>query len=485
MRSLLRLGLFGLFLPVLLTGCRAPDKYSEPIRSPEIRWEPGISKVPDMPTNWKWDPFLDTLEDRTLRFFLDVTPRSTGLTPDRWPSQAPSSVASVGFGLTTYPIAAERHLISRAEAADRVLTALRFIAKLPQGSEAQGVGGYKGFYYHFVDPKTGLRAWNCELSTIDTGLLLAGVLFCEGYFDRHSGVEDSIRTIADALYRRVDWKWFTGGTNGIPTGWYPDRGFNAHTWQGYTEAMILWVLALGSPTSPVPEWFVFDWYRGYQWSTFAGIEHVGFGPLFGHQYSHCWIDFRGVRDRYMWGRGLDYFENSRRATYAHRAYAMMNPQGYRDYSSLIWGMTACDGPKDTLMAVDGRLRKFWTYRAREVSDRWVEDDGTLAPTAAAGSIPFAPEICVPALKAMRDTYGARLWREYGFADAVNPSFRTPETGGEPWVAKDYIGIDQGPIAIMIENMRTGLVWNTMKKSPYVIDGLRKMGFSGGWLDEVK
>jgi hypothetical protein len=223
------------------------------------------------------------------------------------------------------------------------------------------------------------------------------------------------------------------------------------------------------------------WYKEYRWDEFYGIPHLTFGPLFGHQYSHCWIDFRGIRDKYMWGKGVDYFENSRRATYAQRAYAAANPQEWRGYAADVWGLTACDGPGDTMMTVDNRSRKFWGYRARESSPTWVEDDGTIAPTAAGGSVAFAPEVSVPALKAMRQKYGGNLWREYGFADAFNPSFRTPATP-DGWFAKDYIGIDQGPIALMIENLRTELVWRTMRKNPYIIAGLRRAGFSGGWLD---
>jgi hypothetical protein len=438
--------------------------------------------VPPIASAMPWDPFLDTLQVRTLRYFLDVTPRATGLAPDRWPTPAPSSVAAVGFALTSYPIAAERNMIKRTEAADRVLTTLKFLSNLPQSEHVSGTSGFKGFFYHFIDCRTGERAWKCELSTIDTGLLLAGVLFCQSYFDGGDAVEDSIRALADSLYRRVDWTWFCGTRKGLMTGWYPERGFLEHTWTGYNEAFVLYLLALGSPTHPIPDWYMRTWYDTYKWGSFNGIEHLGFGPLFGHQYSHCWIDFRGIRDRYMWGRGLDYFENSRRATYAQRSYGASNPQSFRDYSDVIWGWTACDGPKDTNFVVEGIARGFYSYRAREVTFDWVEDDGTIAPTAAGGSVAFAPEISVPALKAMRHRYGSRLWREYGFVDAFNPTFRNPPVWPDGWFDRDYLGIDQGPIAIMIENLRSGLVWETMKRNRYIIKGLRRAGFSGGWLN---
>jgi len=431
-----------------------------------------------------WDPFLDTLQVRTLRFFLETTDSATGLVPDRWPSPSPSSIAAVGFALTCYPIAAERQLITRKEAAQRVLNTLRFLFQLPQHDRPQGSAGYKGFFYHFLDMKTGLRAWNCELSTVDTAWLMAGVLFCQSYFDRPDESVMAIGSLADSLYRRVDWKWAMGNSKGISIGWKPEVGFDKMDWHGYNEAMMVYLLALGSPTHPVPPAVWDYWTSTYLWAEYYGYEFVSFGPLFGHQYSHCWIDFRGIRDAYMGARGIDYFENSRRATYSQREYAKANPGHWRDYSENIWGFTACDGPGDTAFVVEGRRRQFLGYAARGVSVDWVNDDGTLAPAAAAGSLPFAPEISIPALKAMKEHYGTHLWREYGFADAFNPTFITPKTPSG-WFDRDYLGIDQGPIAIMIENLRSGLVWEVMKKNPYIVRGLQKAGFSGGWLREER
>jgi hypothetical protein len=181
-------------------------------------------------------------------------------------------------------------------------------------------------------------------------------------------------------------------------------------------------------------------------------------------------------------KGIDYFENSRRATYTQQAYAKENPNQYRDYSENLWGFTACDGPKDVTLTIDGRKRQFWSYRARAVSFDFIEDDGTLAATAAGGSVAFAPEICIPALKAIRAKYGDKVWQKYGFLDSFNPSYITPETPNG-WFDHDYIGIDQGPIAIMIENLRNGFVWKVMKKNPYVVKGLRRAGFSGGWIEQ--
>ena len=435
----------------------------------------------------RWDPFLDTLETRTINWFLDVTPKNTGLTPDRWSERiasepsSPSSIAAVGFALTTYPIAVERHIISRAEAAKRALATLRFLWSLPQDKTRTTIAGYKGFFYHFIDTKTGFRAWNCELSTIDTGLLIAGALFCQSYFVKRDAVELEIRALADSLYRRIDWRWAMGDTSGIWMGWTPEEGWSPLTWYGYNEAMTVYILALGSPTHPVPSSVWQHWTAPYEWAKNFGQEYLQFGPLFGHQYSHAWIDFRGIRDAYMKDKGIDYFENSRRATYASRAYAIDNPGRWKDYSDSIWGLTACDGPRDTTVEAYGRVRRFQTYSARGSSQDWTNDDGTIAPTAAGASLPFAPEICIPALKAMRSKYGDHLWTKYGFVDAFNPSYPTP--GG--WFDHDYLGIDQGPIVLMTENLRNGFVWEVMKKNSYVVDGLRKAGFAGGWLDAAR
>jgi hypothetical protein len=434
--------------------------------------------------NSVWDPFLDTLQVRTIKFFLETTDPKTGLTPDRWPSASPSSIAAVGFALTTYPIAAKRQIITRQEAAERTLNTLQFFWQLPQSDQPQNAGGYKGFFYHFLKIPSGGREWNCELSTIDTALLMAGVLFAQSYFDGAHANEQNIRRLADSLYSRIDWKWAMADTNGVKTAWHPEKGFGPYIWDGYDEAMILYILALGSPTHTVPEIVWQTWTKPYVWAKYYDWEFVSFGPLFGHQYSHCWIDFRGIQDDYMKKKGIDYFENSLRATFTHQRYARENPQAYRDYSENIWGFTACDGPKDTTFVSDGRKRQFWSYRARGVSFDWVEDDGTIAPTAAGGSLPFAPQICIPALKAMAAKYDTLLWKKYGFLDSFNPTYITPKTPNG-WFDHDYLGIDQGPIVIMIENLRNGFVWNVMKKNKYIVQGLQRAGFTGGWLENAK
>ena len=447
---------------------------------------------PISPASPRAQAFLDTLQQRTFNFFWERTPPQTGLTPDRWPTLTFSSIAAVGFALTAYPIGVERGYVTRAQAAERTLATVRWFWQAPQGSQPSGVTGYKGFFYHFLDLQTGQRYQTVELSTIDTALLLGGVLFCREYFDGADTTEASIRAYADSLYRRVDWAWAQRTPPVIHMGWTPENGPLTSEWRGYNEAMLIYVLALGSPTHPVDSTGWGAWTSTYQWGTFYGQTHVGFAPLFGHQYSHVWIDFRGIRDDYMRARGIDYFENSRRATLSQRAYATANPNQWLVYGADVWGLTASDGPADTRLPVNGSDRQFHTYWARGASFTEVNDDGTIAPTAAGGSIPFAPEIAIPALIAMRERFGDHLFSTYGFLDAFNPTFQfsgQAATGqvvsGLGWFDVDYLGIDQGPILAMVANYRDDLVWRYMRKNPYIIAGLKRAGFRGGWLDQAR
>lgn len=440
------------------------------------------------------EAFLDTLQERTFRWFWETTNPETGLVPDRWPSRDFSSIAAIGFGLTAYGVAAERGYVSRKEAAARTLTTLRFLWTRPQGPAQVGVTGYRGFFYHFLEYDSGARFRGTELSTIDTALLMAGVLFAREYFDADDPDEAAIRATADSLYQRVEWDWFRKeGEVRITMGWHPETDFGRARWEGYNEAMLLYVLALGSPTFPIGPEAWDAWTSTYEWNEFYGHEHVDFSPLFGHQYSHVWIDFRGIADAYMRGKGIDYFENSRRATLSQRAYAIDNPMGWEGYGEDVWGLTACDGPVGAELEYEGETRRFWTYHARGASTRYTADDGTIAPTATGGSIPFAPEVTIAALMTMRDRWGDRLWTKYGFRDAFNPSFTFAGVQVKPnsavteagWFDHDYLGIDQGPILLMAENHRTGLVWEVMRRSPYVVRGLERAGFTGGWLDEAR
>lgn len=433
--------------------------------------------------------FLDSLEERTFRYFWDLGRRDNGLVPDRFPTPSFSSIAAVGFALSGYVIGAERAYVTREEARDRALTTLQFFAGAPSSDAPAGVAGDHGFYYHFLDMETGFRYRTVELSTIDTALLLAGALTCAEYFDRDEPAEREIRALAEELYRRADWAWARPRPPAVSLGWTPEKGFLDYDWHGYDEGMILYVLALGSPTHAIDPAAWAEYTRTYFWSRFKGEDYLAFASLFGYQYSHVWIDFRGPRDPYLRSKGIDYFENSRRATYAQRKYAIENPMGWKGYGADFWGLSASDGPADVELVVGGHRRRFFTYAARGASAREIRDDGTLTAAAAAGSMPFAPEIALPALEAMARRYGDHLYSLYGFLDAFNPSF--PEgvplrhgrmAPGLGWFDTDYLGIDEGVILTMVENWRSGLLWRLMRKNPHVVRGLRRAGFTGGWLD---
>jgi len=425
---------------------------------------------------------LDDVERRGFHYFWDLADPHTFLIPDRAPTPSFSSIAAVGFGLTAYGIGAERGYVTRAEAAARTLATLRSLLAMKQGAEPRGVSGHHGFFYHFLDMQTGERFQTVELSTIDTALLVAGALFAQSYFDRPE--EKAIRDAAEELYARVEWTWEQPRAPAISMGWTPEEGFHTYDWRGYNEAMIVIVLALGSPTHPVDASAWTEYHKTDRRGTFYGQEHILFAPLFGHQYSHVWIDFRGIRDR-----GIDWFDNSRRATLAQHAYAIDNPGQWRDYGDRIWGLYACDGPVDATLTIDGRARTFHSYTARGATAGDIRDDGTIAPTAAASSIAFAPEIAIPAIREMSTRYGANLYSTYGFLDAFNPTLRGSEqlkhgrvVPGVGWFDVDYLGIAEGPIVAMIENYRSGLVWKTMRKNAHIVRGLKRAGFTGGWLE---
>jgi hypothetical protein len=425
---------------------------------------------------------IDDLQRRAFSYFWDLSDPESGLIPDRWPTESFCSIAAMGFGLTSYIVGIENGYISRKIAAERIRDQMKFLYRLPQSNDMHAVGGYKGFFYHFIDMKNGTRYKDVELSTVDTGWLMAGILSCQSYFDGNDPTEIEIRNLADSLYRRVEWDWFLNDNGLLSMGWFPDRGFLKAQWDGYNEAMLLVIMALGSPTHPVPADCWDKWTKPYIWADFYGYEMVNFGPLFGHQYSHMYVDFRGIYDKYMESKGIDYFENARRATYSNRAYCIANPLHFSDYSDTIWGLTACDGPGYRKVNINGNEIEFMGYAARGAAVNYHVDDGTIAPTAAGGSIPFAPEICIPALKAMYEKYGSAFYDTYGFRDAFNPTFTFGPDNENGWFDRDYIGIDQGPIVIMIENYKTGLIWKIMKKNKYIIDGLKKAGFKGEWLD---
>jgi len=441
------------------------------------------------------DPLIDELQERTFRFFWETTLPENGLVPDRWPTKSFSSVAAVGFGLTAYPIGVERGWVTREQAVERVLATLAYFARDDlQGPEPAGRVGHMGFFYHFLHmdgDHAGTRFETVELSTIDTTLFLAGALACEVYFDRDTPDEAEIRRLAAALYARVDWSFFLVRPPRVNMGWKPEVGFSVSDWWGYDEAMILYVLALGSPTHAIPPEAWATYASSYRWGSRYGMDHVGFAPLFGHQFSHVWIDFRGIRDASMQARGTDYFENSRRATLEQRQYAIENPGGFLGYGADVWGLSACDGPLDVTLPWAGRQVRFMTYAARGASFTEVRDDGTIAPYAAGSSLPFTPEESTAALKEMHARWGEHAYSTYGFLDSFNPTFtfdvpvhHGKVVPGVGWFDGDYLGIDQGPLLAMIENHRSGLVWSLMRRHPAVARGLRRAGFTGAWLDQA-
>lgn len=397
--------------------------------------------------------FLEFLQQVTFDYFWYTANPMNGLIPDRAPSPSASSIAAVGFGLTAIGVAIDHGWVTRAQGAARVRAALGTLANAPQGPAAAGTSGYKGWFYHFLDLNTGLRAWNSELSSIDTALLLAGVLYAREYFDGSNAEETDIRARANLLFNRVDWNWMMRGSNVLCMGWQPESGFLSHNWVGYNEAMILYLLGLGAANDPLPASSWAAWTNGYTWDTYYGQTFASFPPLFGHQYSHCWIDFRHTADDYMNSRNSTYFENSRRATIAQRAYCIANPLKRVGYSENVWGLSASDGP--------------FGYAARGAPPAQ-NDDGTIAPTAAGGSIAFAPEICLPTLRYFYRQFRRAIWTSYGFRDAFNQ--------GQQWWGPDHIGIDQGPILIMIENHRNGRVWKKFMQAPEARRGLQRAGF---------
>jgi len=428
------------------------------------------------PDDWE---LLDRLQRKSFAYFEHEVNPANGLVADKTHPDWPASIAAIGLALTAYPVGVERGYTTREQALRRTLTTLRFFRDSPQGPQPDATG-HKGFYYHWLDMQAGRRVWNCELSTVDTAILLAGILVAATYFDRDGEAEHSVRSLADELYRRVDWQWAQDGGVTLTHGWTPESGFLPYRWQGYDEAILLYVLGLGSPTHPLPPESYAAFTSTYAWKEIDGIEMVYAGPLFIHQLSHLWIDFRGIRDGYMRQRGLDYFENSGRATRAQQRYAIRNPQGYPLYGDRCWGITASDGPGPATLKVDGVMRRYFDYIARGAP--YGPDDGTLAPWAVAASLPFAPDIVLPTLHYFSTGVDLERAEPYGYKATFNPSF--PVESGNPfgWVSPWHYGLNQGPIVLMIENYRADLIWRLLRQNGDVVTGLRRAGFTGGWLD---
>ncbi len=391
-------------------------------------------------------------------------------------------LTATGLALACYPVAVERGFMPRAAAVERTLTTLRFFWNSPQGPELNATG-YQGFYYHFLDMQTGRRAWQCELSTVDSAFLLVGALTAGMYFGAETLDEHEIRVLADALYRRADWQWAQNEGATLTHGWKPESGFLEYRWEGYDEALLLYILGLGSPTHPLPESSYAAWTSTYRWEHSYGYDYLYAGPLFTHQLSHIWVDFRGIQDAFMRAKGIDYFENSRRATHVQRQYAIANPLGFAHYGGHCWGLTASEGPGPAILNVGGIERQFFDYVARGVP--YGPDDGTIAPWALAASLPFASEIVLPVLDYCIHDVKLTEANRYGFKASFNPTY--PVTSGNPhgWVSPWHFGLNEGPTVLMIENYHTGLLWRLMRNCPYIVGGLRRAGFDGGWLCSVE
>ncbi|MDH5662381.1 MAG: fibronectin type III domain-containing protein [Elusimicrobiota bacterium] len=403
------------------------------------------------------EEFLDMVEEETFWFFWNETNPSNGLIQDRATNFTShtydrASIASVGFGLTSICVAHSRGWISYNQAYNRILITLKTFRDGPVENE-------HGFFYHWLNMDTGARYGTSEVSSIDTTLFLAGALFAGQYF---KGTE--IETIADELYRAADWIWMSddGTHQFVNMSWTPEFLFGPSYWSSFNEGVLLDVLAIGSPTHPrnVDCWTdmqrLSDSYGGY-----TLIYCLPNNPLFVHQYPHIWIDFR--RKEYA---GTNYFENSRKATLANRKFCIdyqddTEDDGddyYTTYSLKCWGLTSGDGPSG-----------YTAYGAKPGGG--LNDDGTVQPTASAGSIMFTPEESIEALEYMYDNYESTIWGKYGFCDGFNLD-RSPD-----WRADDVIGISQGAIMLAIENYRTGMVWDIFMQIPYVTDALNNMGFS--------
>jgi hypothetical protein len=425
----------------------------------------------DYPLTVQEEAMLDSIQQKAFLFFLNEHHPEWGIIKDRAASWAPSSIAASGFGIPSLAIGIERNWITRKQAAQITLNMLNFYKNSEQSADT-AAAGYKGFYYHFHRMNSGTREWDCELSSVDTGLLMMGVIFARNYYNSDNEVEREIRETATFLLNRIDWDFMEMPDEGkfartISMGWYPESGQHSMGWEGYNEALFLYILAAGSDMKNAERSYN-AWLKTYKWHTpYEGLSHAAFPPLFGHQFSQSFIDFRGIADSYMREKGIDYFENSRRATYVQQQYAIENPHGWVGYNSHCWGITASDGPTEKYNFDD---RHFIGYAGRGASgpDYNYFDDGTIAPYASLSSIPFAPEIVLPTIKSIIEVNGDKIWGKYGFYDAFN------QTAG--WVNDDFVGIAQGPMLIMIENFRTGLVWDYVMKDPIIQKGLNRLGY---------
>jgi hypothetical protein len=386
------------------------------------------------------DAFLEELERTTFNYFWDCAHPETGMVLDRATTTAPnaasaSSIAATGFGLTALCIADQRGWLAAGAALQRALLTLRFIRDyLPHNN---------GFYHHFIDWRTGRRTKQSEVSSIDTAILLCGVLTCRAHFS-----DAEVQALATAIYDRVNWRWLLRPDGVIGHGWRPESGFLRAHWDSYCEHMMLYLLAMGAREHAIPASSWHAWRR--PWATYADWRYIAGDPaLFTHQYSHAWFDFRGHSDQYT-----DYFENSVRATQAHRQFCADLAGEFPQYADGLWGITASEAPEGYVV---------WGGPSRHGPI-----DGSLVPCAAGGSLPFLPAECVRTLRLMRERHGNLAWNRLGFTDAFNS-----RTG---WVAPVSLAINSGITLVMAENARTGFVWKVFQRNAEVQAGLASAGF---------
>jgi hypothetical protein len=395
------------------------------------------------------DAFINDLQQRSFRYFWEQADPNTGLVPDRARMDGSAlpeshrdvaSIAATGFGLTALCVAADRGWVQRSRAIERARTTLRFFDSRAFHQ--------RGWFYHWLDAKTGDRRWNSEVSSIDTALLLAGVLTVKQCFSNDA----EITRLATRIYHRVDFRWMLNGHPLLLShGWKPETGFLKPRWDTYSEDTILYVLAIASPTHPIPtaSWYALwrDRYRyeGHRYFTTIGV------PLFMHQYSHAWIDYRNRRENR--GDRIDYFQNSVAATLAHRAFCMTLAHEFPAYGPNVWGITASDSAKGYLA---------WGGPPRDP-----DIDGTIVPSAAGGSLMFTPELATTALRTMHERWGSKIYGKYGFVDAFNPKTN--------WTDTDVIGINAGIILLSAENMLTGDVWRWFMQNREIPRALDRIG----------
>lgn len=419
---------------------------------------------------------LREVQRRAFAYFEHETNPLNGLVADKTAPNWPASIAATGFALTCYPVAIENGWMTEQAAMARTLATLRFFRDSVQGTQPDATG-HRGFYYHFLDMRDGRRAWQSELSSIDSGFLFAGMLAAAAYFSADTPMQREIREIAQALYCRVDWPWMQSKRDTIRHGWRPESGFIRYRWEGFDEALLLHVLALGSPTHALSGDAYAAWLSTYEWKRCYDIDYIYCGPLFTHQLSHAWIDFRGIQDDFVRSKDIDYFENSRRAALVQQRYAIDNPLGLRGYGRNAWGITASDGPGPAVRRIDGVRRRFYDYAGRGAP--YGIDDGTLAPWAVVASLPFAPDIVSPTIHHLAHTLRLHAPHRYGFKATFNPVYDGNSQAG--WVSPWHFGLNLGPIVLMIENHLTGMPWRIMRDCVPIVSGLRRAGFTGGWL----